>query len=229
MDTTDVCVLVPAFNESTAVATTVSDLRSVFGHVVVVDDGSTDGTDQVARAAGATVLRHAINRGQGAALQTGFDFIATRTRAQYCVTFDADGQHLVEDAVRMVEVAQVNALDVVLASRFRGRTESMPRARRLLLRAAIRFSRATTKLDLTDTHNGLRVLSRHALTTVRLRQDRMAYATELESAITRRGLSWAEVPTTVLYSEYSKAKGQTNGNALNILYDLAVDRIRHPR
>ncbi len=118
MDTKSVCVLVPAFNESSVVAKTVSDLRAVFDHIVVVDDGSADGTDGVAHAAGATVVRHAVNRGQGAALQTGFDYIRMQTGAEYCVTFDADGQHRVEDAVSMVQLAREHGVDVVLASRF---------------------------------------------------------------------------------------------------------------
>src|SRR5258708_4226741 len=152
MSMDDVCVVVPAYNESTVVASTVSDLRSMFDHIVVVDDGSSDDTSAQASAAGATVVRHPLNRGQGAALQTGFDYVLSRTSASYCVTFDADGQHLTGDAVAMVQVAREQDLDVVLASRFLGRTEEMPRSRRLLLAAAIRFSRIATRLPLTDTH-----------------------------------------------------------------------------
>jgi polyprenyl-phospho-N-acetylgalactosaminyl synthase len=129
----------------------------------------------------------------------------------------------------MVTLAADQTLDVVLASRFLGRTEDMPASRRLLLRAAIRFSRVATQLPLTDTHNGLRVLSRNALRKVRLTHDRMAYATELEVAISKHELSWAEVPTTVVYTEYSRARGQTNSNAINILFDLASNRIRSSR
>lgn len=229
MATYDACVIVPAFNESMVIATTISDLRATFSQIVVVDDGSADDTAKVARTAGATVLCHAVNRGQGAALQTGFDYFMRRTDAAYCVTFDGDGQHRVEDAKTMVERAATDNLDVVLASRFLGRTEDMPTSRRMLLRAAIRFARAATSLPLTDTHNGLRVLSRAALAQVRLTHDRMAYATELETAISHYKLTWAEVPTTVVYTEYSRAKGQTNSNAINILFDLAADRIRHSR
>jgi polyprenyl-phospho-N-acetylgalactosaminyl synthase len=225
----NVCVVVPAYNESQVIATTVSDLRKVFSRIVVVDDGSSDDTADLALAAGAAVVRHPLNRGQGAALQTGFDYFLQHTPADLCVTFDGDGQHRVEDAATMVTLAADQALDVVLASRFLGRTEDMPASRRLLLRAAIRFSRVATQLPLTDTHNGLRVLSRNALRKVRLTHDRMAYATELEVAISKHELSWAEVPTTVVYTEYSRARGQTNSNAINILFDLASNRIRSSR
>jgi len=221
-----VCVIVPVYNEALTVARTVSDLLQTFDHVVCVDDGSADGSADLAHAAGATVLRHVLNQGQGAALRTGFDYILRHTAASYAVTFDADGQHLVEDAQRMVERARAEHIDVVLASRFTGRTEQMPLAREMLLRAAVRFTRMTSRLEVTDTHNGLRVLSRSALQRIDLRMPRMAYASELLDAIVPAGLSYAEEPVTVIYTDYSRAKGQKNSNAFNILFDLAVRRLR---
>jgi len=222
----DVCVIVPVYNEALTVSTTVSDLLHTFDHVVCVDDGSADGSAQLARAAGATVLRHVLNQGQGAALRTGFDYVLRHTGAAYAVTFDADGQHLVEDAQRMVERARAEQIDVVLASRFTGRTEQMPLAREMILRAAVRFTRMTSRLEVTDTHNGLRVLSRSALQRIDLRMPRMAYASELLDAIVPAGLSYVEEPVTVIYTDYSRAKGQKNSNAFNILFDLAVRRLR---
>ena len=106
----DVCVIVPVYNEALTVAMTVSDLLQTFDHVVCVDDGSGDGSADLARAAGATVLRHVLNQGQGAALRTGFDYVLRHTTASYAVTFDADGQHLVEDARRMVERARAEQI-----------------------------------------------------------------------------------------------------------------------
>jgi polyprenyl-phospho-N-acetylgalactosaminyl synthase len=229
MDLGDVCAIVPVFNEATTVARTVTELHAAFGQVVCIDDGSTDGSAEIALAAGATVLRHVVNLGQGAALQTGFDYVLRHTGAQLAVTFDADGQHLVEDAVRMVERARSTAVDIVLASRFTGNTEAMPRTRRLVLRGGLWFTRLTAKLDVTDTHNGLRVLNRTALSRIRLDLPRMAYASELLGAIVPNGLTYAEEPVTVLYTEYSRAKGQRNSNSLNILFDLAVRRLRSAR
>lgn len=222
----DVCVLVPVYNEAASVTAVVTDLKTQFEHVVCVDDGSSDGSADLARAAGATVLRHPINLGQGAALQTGFDHVAGLPGVKWVVTFDADAQHLVTDALTMVEVGRASDLDVVLASRFTGATENMPRARRLVLRAAVRFTRWTAGLAVTDTHNGLRVINTRVLDALRLRQPRMAYASELLGKIGRQQLNYAEVPTTVLYSDYSRAKGQRNINAVNILFDLAMARLR---
>lgn len=222
----DVCVIVPVFNEASTVAAVITELQLSFRNVICVDDGSSDGSSAIARAAGATVLRHAVNQGQGAALQTGFDYVLRHTDATYAVTFDADGQHVVADAVAMVETARTTRSDVVLASRFAGSTTKMPAARRLVLKAATRFTQWTADLEVTDTHNGLRVLNRNALTKIRLTMPRMAYASEFLAAIVPNGLSYTEVPTTVNYTEYSRAKGQKNLNAVNILFDLAVRRMR---
>ena len=222
----DVWVVVPARNEATTIAQVVTGLREQFEHVVCVDDGSSDRTADLARAAGAVVLRHALNRGQGAALQTGFDFVLRQGTGRYVITFDADGQHLTTDAVRMVRHAREHRLDVVLASRFLGECSTIPTSRLTLLRAAIWFSRRTSGLTLTDTHNGLRVLSLTALQCIRLNFPGMAYASELETGVARSGLPWCELPTTVLYTDYSRSKGQHNSNAVNIVFDLALRRLR---
>lgn len=222
----DVWVVVPVYNEEECVGDVVRALLLEFEHVLCVDDGSTDRSRREAAAAGALVLSHAVNLGQGAALQTAFDYLTVRTDAQVCVTFDADGQHRVEDALRLVDALEQEKCDVALASRFRGTTSGMPRARALVLHAALLFTRATTGLALTDTHNGLRALSRTAFSRIRLHQNRMAYASELLAAIPRLGLSWAEVDAHVAYTPYSLSKGQANVNAINILFDLTLERLR---
>lgn len=221
-----VCVIVPVYNEAGTVASTVSDLRREFPFVLCVDDGSTDGSGAMATAAGAVVIRHAINLGQGAALQTGFTYVLRHTDARFVITFDADGQHLVPDARCMLDIARRTEVDVVLASRFTGSTIDMPVARRLILRMATAFTRWSAGLEVSDTHNGLRVLNRRAVETIRLEMPRMAYASELLNAIVPNGLRYAEVPATVRYTEYSRAKGQRNSNSVNILYDLIVHRLR---
>lgn len=218
-------VLVPMYNEASVVGDVVSAIRREFDLVICVDDGSSDDSSGIARRAGATVLSHRLNLGQGAALQTGFDYVLTRTSVDHLVTFDADGQHSVRDAVDMVAAAQATGADVVLGSRGVGASPGQPLTRRLLLRAALRYSRWSTGLDLTDTHNGLRVLSRGALEQIRLRQPGMAYASELESLIVAKHLDWLEHPVTITYSEYSRGKGQQNLNAFNIIYDLLAARL----
>lgn len=226
MATDDVWVIVPVFNEAAAVSRVVTELRVAFANVLCVDDGSTDGSAELARAAGATVLRHAVNLGQGAALQTAFEYLRRVPGASYAITFDADGQHLVSDAVAMLDRARRDDLDVVLASRFSGSTERMPRSRELVLKGAVWFTRLASKLDVTDAHNGLRVLGRRVFTEIDLQHPRMAYASELIHQIAHRSMSFGEEPTTVIYTDYSRAKGQRNLNAVNILFDLALARVR---
>lgn len=223
MSGSSVAVVVPMYNEDAVVEQVVRDLRRTFPLVVCVDDGSLDDSAARARAAGARVLVHRVNLGQGAALQTGFDFVLRHTEVEYAVTFDADGQHRVSDAVAMVDRARQEHVDVVLGTRRAGTNASLDR--RLLLSAALRFSRWNTGLELTDTHNGLRVLSRHALSRIRLHHNGMAYASELESLIGRHRLRWTEHEVLIDYTEYSRAKGQSNLNAFNIVYELAVARL----
>jgi glycosyltransferase involved in cell wall biosynthesis len=205
----------------------VAELTALFGGVVCVDDGSADDSASIARGAGATVLRHPVNLGMGAALQTGLTWALRDERHQYFVTFDADGQHRAADALRMVDRARNEDLDVVLGTRFStGRADGIPRARRLVLSAAVRFTRMTTGLALTDAHNGLRVLNRHAASSIRFTLSGMAHACVVLVQVRAHRLRWAEEPVTIDYTDYSRAKGQPNINAINISLDLLGSRLR---
>jgi glycosyltransferase involved in cell wall biosynthesis len=214
-------VVVPAYNESAVIGPSVRGLRSLFANIVVVDDGSVDATAAAALAAGATVLRHAVNAGQGAALQTGINYALARGAA-YVATFDADGQHQVKDLVAMLAVLQSGTHDIVLGSRFLGDAEGLSFARRLVLKAAVVFTNLTTGVRLTDAHNGLRVMTAAAARRLHLLQDGMAHASELIEQVGRLGLRYVEVPVTITYSDYSKAKGQRLSNSLLILRDLVA-------
>jgi polyprenyl-phospho-N-acetylgalactosaminyl synthase len=220
------CVVVPMYNEAAVIASVVAELRTTFDLVVCVDDGSSDGCADVARAAGATVLRHAVNLGQGAALQTGLTHAVDQTRAQLVVTFDADGQHRTADAARLVERARLGDVDVVLGSRFLGaRPDGVPRARRWLLRAAVGFTRLTTGLGVTDTHNGLRVFTRPAAQRLQLRSRGMAHASELLHQVAAHRWRICELPVSIDYTEYSRGKGQPSVNAVNIVFDLLLQQL----
>jgi glycosyltransferase involved in cell wall biosynthesis len=220
----DAWVVIPAYNEAGKIADVVADVLQVFPDVVVVDDGSADDTALRARAAGASVVVHPINLGQGAALQTGIDH-ALAHGAQWLITLDADGQHDPGEARAMLAQAQREQIDVVLGSRFLGTTVGMTRRRWLLLKVALLFQTLTTRMRLTDVHNGLRVLSAAAARRIRLRQNRMAHASELVSIIRRERLRYREFPVTIHYTDYSKAKGQGALGALNILTDLLLGRL----
>jgi glycosyltransferase involved in cell wall biosynthesis len=212
-------VVIPAYQEAKVLYRVVEDVRRLTPQVVVVDDGSADETAQQALAAGATVLRHAVNLGQGAALQTGMDY-ALAQGAEFVFTFDADGQHPAEALAVLAEVLQKTGADVVLGSRTLGSAVGIPSARRLLLKAALTFTWMHAKLPVTDTHNGLRLFTREAASKIRISQARMAHASEILSQIRQLGLRFAEAPVTVRYTEYSLAKGQKMGDAFRVLTDI---------
>lgn len=213
-------VVVPVHNEATVIGSVVEEIRLVFPNVVCVDDGSTDYSAARAREAGAVVLRHPINLGQGASLQTGFDYALRDPLMTEVVTFDADGQHLVTDAAGMVAQLRTDDLNVIIGSRFLDDRTQVAGLKKVVLKLAARWSRWTTGLALTDAHNGLRVIDRSTLEKIRLRQNRMAHASELIDQIGEQKVRWAEYPTHIMYTDYSKSKGQSLLNSINILVEL---------
>jgi glycosyltransferase involved in cell wall biosynthesis len=212
-------VVVPAYNEAEALGGVLRGLEAYLPRVVIVDDGSTDRTTEVALAAGAVVVRHAINLGQGAALQTGIDYALARNASQIC-TFDADGQHDPASIAELQSALTASGAEIALGSRFLGSAPNMPALRRATLRAAIAFTRVQTGLKLTDAHNGLRLLTRAAAKRMHIRQPGMAHASEILATVARERLHYVEVPTKVRYSAYSLAKGQSVTNSVKILFDL---------
>jgi glycosyltransferase involved in cell wall biosynthesis len=221
---TSIWLIIPAYNEAAVIGRVVADVVWRGYKVVVIDDGSTDATGLNAAAAGAIVVSHPINLGQGAALQTGIQF-ALRQGADSIVTFDADGQHRAADVAGLIDALAANNADFALGSRFLGGAVAMPVSRRLLLMAATWFTRLTTGLNVSDTHNGLRAMTRRGASRIKLRQNRMAHASELLDAIARSGLRYVEVPVTIEYSGYSLAKGQRLTDSLRILVDLSAQRL----
>jgi glycosyltransferase involved in cell wall biosynthesis len=219
----NVWIIVPAFNEGTRLGGTLQSLCSAAAHVVVVDDGSEDNSAEVASAYPVWLLSHVVNCGQGAALQTGIDF-ALSHGAEIVVTFDADGQHCVEDVERLCQPIRDGNVDVVLGSRFLGKAEGIPWARWLTLKGGVLFTRLYSGIRVTDTHNGLRAFSRHAAQLIQIQQNRMAHASEILDQVRRLGLRYREVPTTVRYTAGTIDKGQTSWNSLRIVGQLLLGR-----
>lgn len=217
-------VVIAAYNEATVIGGVIAGVKQAGYPVVVVDDGSRDGTGDAAEAAGAIVVRHPINLGQGAALQTGIEF-ALLAGAEVIVTFDADGQHRVADIAALAAALTQHDADYALGSRFLGDTLNQPLSRRLTLRLATWFTRLTVGMNITDTHNGLRAMTRRGAQHIRLRQNKMAHASEILDQVAGSGLKYIEVPVTIEYSAYSLAKGQRLSDALIILLDLFARRL----
>lgn len=221
----DVWVIVPTYNEARVVRRVLEELRVEFPNVVAVDDCSTDDSGAEILAAGARLVSHPVNMGAGGALQTGVDFALMDPSARYFVTFDADGQHRVSDAVALVAEIKARGVDVLLGSRFLGRAINMPRSRRLLLWSARWFEKLSTGFSLTDAHNGLRVFNRGFAEVLQLRMTDMAWATEFLTRAARTGATVAEFPVTIDYTDYSRSKGQHSINSVNIGVDILLDRL----
>ncbi|MEI6807732.1 MAG: glycosyltransferase family 2 protein [bacterium] len=221
-------IVVPAYNEAKTIGSVLNGLIAIQDEVaqidhkltpisiVVVDDGSDDDTFSEAKSCGVIVLRHAVNRGQGAALQTGNEYALTHG-ADLVVHFDADGQFDPADVVTALGQMRKDGLDVVLGSRFLDRRSSIPMTKRMIILPVSRMVNFLfSGLWLTDVHNGFRIMTRNALLKIRITQDGMAHNSEIVCQINDKKLKLAEVPVKVVYNEY----GQGIRGGMRILGDL---------
>ncbi len=220
----NVWIVIAAFNEEHSIGSVVKDLvKGGYKNVVVVDDGSDDDTSRVAKQCTKHVLRHVINRGQGAALRTGIDY-ALRQNADVIVTFDADGQHRVEDLPALIAPVKSGEVDVALGSRFLKDSSNVPFFRRIVLKCGVFLVWLFYGIKLTDVHNGFRALSRHAAESIEMTMDRMEHASEILSEIKSKNLRYVEVPVVIKYTQYSMAHGQSTWNAVKIFYKMLLHR-----
>lgn len=222
----DTCVIIPVYNEVEVVEDVLREVSKSFSNVLCVDDGSTDASVEAIRKTNAKLILHSKNRGQGAALRTGIQEARKDVTIKYFVTFDADGQHRVGDALRMLEYLKKTDADIILGSRFLDKKDSVPFIKRLVLKAAIIFSNVTTGLKLTDTHNGLRVFNRNVAVKMNLSCSGMAHASEIIYRIAENKFRYAEMPVVITYTNYSKAKGQSVFNSFGILKELVAYRLQ---
>lgn len=220
----DVWIVIPAFNEASIIGDVISDVRSVFPNVVCVDDGSRDDTADLAFAAGAHVVPHPVNLGQGAAIQTGVEYARSRPGARVFATFDADGQHQVKDVMRMIDRLDTDDVDLVVGTRFAGTVTHVPPIKRVILRAAAFLSPQSRSLGLTDAHNGLRVFNRTVADALNLTMNGMSHAGEFIALAAEHQWRVAEEPVEILYTDYSKSKGQPLLNGVNIVFDGLLRR-----
>src|SRR5258706_7622941 len=210
----EVFVIVRAFNEAKVIRDVVGELCRVFDRVVIVNDGSTDSTVANLNGLDVNIVSHCVNLGGGAALQTGLTYALSRG-VSWILTFDADGQHRIEDAISLLRKLQSERCSVVFGSRFLGKAVNIPITRKMLLLAARQFSNFVSGTLLTDTHNGLRGFSKEAASLLDISQNKMAYVSEIVTQLCKGGMSIREIPVTIEYSEYSLAKGQSTLNFIN--------------
>jgi len=227
-ETRDVWIVVPAYNEAGVIGDVIRQLRSVFANVVCVDDGSADDTGDIALRAGAHLVRHPVNLGQGAAIQTGVEYARSRPGAQIFATFDADGQHRVNDVLAMIDRLHSEPADIVIGTRFGPGVSRPPLLKRVVLQTAATLSPRGRRLGLTDTNNGLRVFNKTVADRLDITMNGMSHAGEFILLIDENRWRVAEQPVEVLYTEYSTAKGQPLLNGVNIIVD-GILRGKMPR
>ncbi len=224
LEQNNVWVIIPAYNEEQKIVAVVNQVLEYTPNVVVIDDGSRDNTLAEAKRTNAWVLGHCINRGQGAAIRTGIEF-ALGKGAEIIVTFDSDGQHDVTEISKMVQPIVEGQTAAVLGSRFLEGSHNAPLVRRVILQGGVVFTRVVSRIDVTDTHNGFRALSRPAAKMIEINQDRMTHASEILDQISKKKISYTEVPVTIRYSDETLASGQSSWNAISIVTRIIISKI----
>lgn len=226
MNIPNVYIIIPVFNHDEHLRRVILELQKKgFTQIIVVDDGSTKDVFTNISDLGIHFLRHKINLGQGAALQTGFEF-ARKCKANYVVSFDADGQHSAADADTVLEPIVNGLTDLCLGSRFLSQnSQNVPSTRKRVLKLATFVNYLFANIKLTDAHNGLRALNAHALEKLKITENRMAHATEILIEARKHSLRITEVPVTIHYTDYSMKHGQSSWNSLRILLDLLLYKL----
>lgn len=219
--TEDVYIVIPCYNEAPIIAEVVNSLKMHFKNIVVINDGSTDNTKEILEQLDVIHLRHPLNLGQGAAIFTGFEYLKRKTKAKALVTFDADGQHSVADAVAFADEILKCPEDIIFGSRFLPKKLEISFVKRIVLKSVMMLTNIITGMDLTDTHNGIKAFKIGALSRLQTNLYRSAFETELILNVAKSELSYKELPSVIEYTEYSKKKGQKLSNGFIVLEDLA--------
>ena len=213
-------IVIAAYNEEKNIANILRSLVNLDYNIVVVDDGSKDRTVDIVKNYPVTLLKHIINRGQGASLVTGTEY-AYQKGADIVVHFDADGQHLISEISKIIKPIMDNEVDIVLGSKFLQKNKIPFFKKYFIIKPAIVFNNLFTGIKLTDVHNGFRGLSRKALSLIKIKQDGMAHASEIIAEIKKHKLKYKEVPVTVIYNEF----GQGLFSGFRILKDLIFNNL----
>jgi polyprenyl-phospho-N-acetylgalactosaminyl synthase len=218
-------IIVPGFNEALVIRQTIETLLAKNYSVVVVDDASTDHTRKSLLGLPVYYIRHLSNLGQGAAIRTGME-LALKKNAAYIVTFDADGQHEVNDIEKMIAVLRQEKADIIFGSRFlQGAATNVHQSRKIVLKIARLINYLASGILLSDANNGLRVMTREAALKMQITENRSSHNAQVQNLVKRHGLKYGECPVNITYSDYSKKKGLKNINSVRIFYDLVLYKI----
>ncbi|MFH0876006.1 MAG: glycosyltransferase family 2 protein [archaeon] len=220
-----VFIIIAAYNEEKSISKVIKDLKKEgYSNIIVVNDGSSDSTQNKAEDAGAVVLTHVINRGQGAALKTGIDY-AIFQGADIVVTFDADGQFLASEIKKVIEPIISDEADIVLGSRFLGSAKNIPLLKKIILKIGVIFVYLLYGIKVSDSQNGFRAMSRKAAEMININSNRMEHAGEILHEIRQKNLKYKEVPVTVIYSDYAIKKGQNWTHSFGLGLNMILKKL----
>lgn len=226
MSNKDTLVVIPAYNERYNIENVIKELYKYFKNILIVDDGSDHSYDDILKNYDINYVKHSINLGQGAALHTGLTYFLFHIKFKYVVTFDGDGQNRAIDAEKMVELIKKNNLSAVLGSRFmkKSNTRKIPFFKKIVLRSAKLYEKIFFNINLTDAHNGLRVLRRDLVEKfiLPIQNNDMNHATEISYKIFKSKCKFQEFPVKV---EYKNKRSQNPLNAINIVFTNLYRRL----
>lgn len=225
VDNYSIFIIVPSFNEGSVIRRTIESLITKKYTVVVVDDASKDNTRKTLLGLPVFYIRHFTNLGQGAAVRTGFE-LALKKNAKFLVTFDADGQHDVNDIEKMISLLQHEKVDIVFGSRFlQGAATNVQTSRKIVLKTARVINYLASGILLSDANNGLRAMTRDAALKMQITENRSSHNAQVQNLVKKHELKYCECPVNISYSDYSTKKGLRNINSIRILYDLILYKI----
>ncbi|RPF87753.1 MAG: glycosyltransferase family 2 protein [Rhizobiales bacterium TMED94] len=220
----NVYILIPLFNEEKKIKSVVKELEKVFKNIIVVNDGSSDSSQEILEKLDIINLKHSINLGQGAAISTGFKYIQELKNADAVVTFDADGQHSVKDAKAFAEEILICEEEIIFGSRFIKNKSNIPFVKRVALSIVVTFTNRFSSINLTDVHNGLKAIKKSCLKKINIDIDGFGFESQIIHQVSKNAITYKEMPTNTIYTSYSKNKGQKLINGLLILEDLFKSR-----
>lgn len=213
--------IIPAYNEAKTIVKVINGVKPLVDKVVAVDDGSTDNTYELAKTQNIIVLRHIINRGQGATLQTGNEY-AIKNGAEIIIHFDADGQFLAKEIKDIIRPIKSGKADIVFGSRFLGKKSNMPWFKRNIIMPIAKIAnKIAFNVSLTDPQNGFRAMKTETAKKIIIEHDGMAHCSEIIFKAFKNNLCIKEVPTTIIYHNF----GQKFSGGIKIIKDLLLAKL----
>ena len=223
-----IIVGIPAFNEEKNIAVLIIQLKKVADKIIVCNDGSTDLTSKIAEELGATVINHEKNLGYGAAIRS--IFLKSRDlNGDILVTFDADGQHRVEDINKVINPIINEESDLVIGSRFLDESEKeVPQYRKVGIKIITKITNATIKKQLTDSQSGFRAYSKKVLDELNPSELGMGISTEILIKASARNFRISEVPIKITYNGDTSTHNPISHGSSVLLSTIKFTSIEHP-